>query len=441
MAENGEREAQYRLGLIYSDGIGIPADDTEASAWMRKAAAQGSPKALAWLEKSLRNNPAKIISDEVEKTYHDLAEKGDKDAQLSFARFAFKRKNYPEAYLWLKLSNQSEIHYRNDTNLTKREMLGAIENASTTAQLDIYRKDVYDWRPKGFSDLEDKALKGDAAAAKQVAKFYNNRAVYNYAGPEYRERAFADAIQWQKILAEKGDASAQFELGKLYTEMKDKAGDEGAEHWYLKAASQGHEDSMTALGYLYYKGIDGKKDYDTALKWWTQAVETGSGWGSIFNMLSVLNEMEHIKSDFIAAYKWRILSRAYGGMSDGENLFNPEHNDLKDLKKAGDKMRKEDITEAKRLAQDWMLMRANKGEVRAQRALAKSYIMGLTGKQDLEEAYFWLLLSFQTEGKGFMNAGIRPAQIAMKLSPEQVEKTEKRLDDCLAAAIAPPVTP
>lgn len=274
MAEKGTDEAQYRLGLIYSNGIGMPPDDAEAAAWMRKAAAKGSHEALSWLEKSLRNNPSKIIADDVEKAYRALAEKGDARAQHALARFPFRRKDYPEAYLWIKPSNQKNFSYTDDPHLTRLEMLGAIENSSTTVQLDNYRKDIYNWRPKEFFELENRALKGDAEAAKKVADFYNKRAIYNYAGPEYRERAFPDAIKWQKLLAEKGDASAQFDLGKLYAEMKDKAGDEGAEHWYLKAASQGHGEAMEALGYLYNKGIDGKKDYASAMKWWMRAAET-----------------------------------------------------------------------------------------------------------------------------------------------------------------------
>lgn len=441
MAEKGTHEAQYRLGLVYSNGFGIPPDDSEAAAWMRKAAAQGSWGALIWLEKSLRHNPTKTNFEEVEKLYRVLAEQGSAQGQQYLAKFVFQRRNYAESYHWIKLSNQENTSYPDEPHLSKREMLGEIENASTTAQLDSYRKAVYSWRPTGFSDLENKALEGDAAAAKQVEKFYSTRAVYNYAGPEYRERAFTDAIKWQRLLAEKGNASAQFELGKLYAEMKDKRGDEGAEHWYLKAASQGHGEAMEALGYLYYKGIDGKKDYDSALKWWTRAAETAHGWHPGSNLVHLLTAGEQLKPDYVTAYKWQIISKAYNGISEGEDILSPEHYALKDNKKISDKMNQENIAEAELNAQEWLLKKANNSDVRAQRALAKSYAMGFFGKRDLEEAYFWLSLAFQTEGKGFMNGGMRPAQIAMKLSVEQVAKAEKRLDDCLAAAVAPPVTP
>ena len=40
-AEQGDGEAQGRLGAMYSQGLGVPEDDTEAVRWLRLAADQG----------------------------------------------------------------------------------------------------------------------------------------------------------------------------------------------------------------------------------------------------------------------------------------------------------------------------------------------------------------------------------------------------------------
>ena len=40
-AEQGDADAQYRLGLSYNLGLGVPADASEAVAWYRRAAEQG----------------------------------------------------------------------------------------------------------------------------------------------------------------------------------------------------------------------------------------------------------------------------------------------------------------------------------------------------------------------------------------------------------------
>jgi len=40
-ADRGEADAQYELGVMYSDGRGVAQDEDQATAWYRKAAAQG----------------------------------------------------------------------------------------------------------------------------------------------------------------------------------------------------------------------------------------------------------------------------------------------------------------------------------------------------------------------------------------------------------------
>jgi len=40
-AEQGGAEAQYNLGLMYLEGLGVKQDNVEAYAWIRTAAAQG----------------------------------------------------------------------------------------------------------------------------------------------------------------------------------------------------------------------------------------------------------------------------------------------------------------------------------------------------------------------------------------------------------------
>ena len=45
-AEQGDSEAQFSLGAMYSLGRGIPEDDVEAYAWMILATAQGNKEAV-----------------------------------------------------------------------------------------------------------------------------------------------------------------------------------------------------------------------------------------------------------------------------------------------------------------------------------------------------------------------------------------------------------
>lgn len=44
-AEQGSAEAQYNLGLMYSDGLGVPQDYAHAHMWLNLAASQGHENA------------------------------------------------------------------------------------------------------------------------------------------------------------------------------------------------------------------------------------------------------------------------------------------------------------------------------------------------------------------------------------------------------------
>ncbi len=51
-AESGDAEAQYRLGMLYGNGEGLPLDHTQAEYWFTQAARQGHEDALltlAWM--------------------------------------------------------------------------------------------------------------------------------------------------------------------------------------------------------------------------------------------------------------------------------------------------------------------------------------------------------------------------------------------------------
>lgn len=45
LAQAGDREAQYRLGVMYAEGKGVAPNDAEAALWFERAAEQGEPMA------------------------------------------------------------------------------------------------------------------------------------------------------------------------------------------------------------------------------------------------------------------------------------------------------------------------------------------------------------------------------------------------------------
>ena len=64
LAEHGNAEAQYNIGLMYSEGQGVRQDDAEAMNWCRKAAAQGDMNARFLVGLHIPNQPDSVPTPE-----------------------------------------------------------------------------------------------------------------------------------------------------------------------------------------------------------------------------------------------------------------------------------------------------------------------------------------------------------------------------------------
>lgn len=83
LAEAGDAEAEYYVGLMWRDGQGRRADPRVAAHWLRLAARQGHHEALIALDRLLSKHwPAAPDYRAVSTWLHRLAEDGDAHAQL-----------------------------------------------------------------------------------------------------------------------------------------------------------------------------------------------------------------------------------------------------------------------------------------------------------------------------------------------------------------------
>jgi TPR repeat protein len=82
-AEQGNADAQYRLGDMYYEGKGVALDPTEAAKWYRKAAEQGDSDAQSMLgHMYLKGNGVALDFEEAAKWYRKSSDQGDKLAQI-----------------------------------------------------------------------------------------------------------------------------------------------------------------------------------------------------------------------------------------------------------------------------------------------------------------------------------------------------------------------
>jgi len=62
-ARQGNARAQYKIGLMYSKGIGVAQNYIKSYAWLKVAASQGSARALRYLKKVAKRIPPNRLDD------------------------------------------------------------------------------------------------------------------------------------------------------------------------------------------------------------------------------------------------------------------------------------------------------------------------------------------------------------------------------------------
>jgi TPR repeat protein len=111
LANSGNPLAQFRLGMLYYNGQGVPEDEKQAIYWWKKAAAQGYAEAMFQLGSAylFGSQTAKIVPDpdrEAATWYFQAASAGHAEAQYHLGLLFLAGKgvvdNRQEAARWMK---------------------------------------------------------------------------------------------------------------------------------------------------------------------------------------------------------------------------------------------------------------------------------------------------------------------------------------------------
>jgi TPR repeat protein len=142
-AEQGNAVAQYQLAIMYDDVKGVPHDYSEAVKWYRKAAEQGHANAQALLGnmydagKGVQTNHAEAV-----KWYRKAAEQGEAIAQfnlgVAYEKGEGTQKDYAESVKWY-----SKAAKQGDADAQKGvERLKALEVPKVSSSASIGREDI-----------------------------------------------------------------------------------------------------------------------------------------------------------------------------------------------------------------------------------------------------------------------------------------------------------
>lgn len=296
-AEQGDPEAQYRLGILYGRGEGVEVDVAKSVAWRLKAAEKGHYRAqcsMAGLYEGGELVPrnmaeAKRWAAIADETLQKCVAQGDPDALCIMGEKAECRDCFSEALQWYQkaadqgsmdgLRRMGKLYCNEDAAEWDLSEAVAIFNRAIdlgdTESLcclgDIYRDDAYE-----FQDDRRAYLCYLEAAHRGEPRAYYPLGVMCELGRGVAENP-AEAIQWySKVVMGFKYPSARYRLAVMYLCGRgvEQNEPEGARHCF-EAAERLHPYGSILMGWLYENGRGVPQDYARAFKcyksvenWW-----------------------------------------------------------------------------------------------------------------------------------------------------------------------------
>ncbi len=285
LAQQGDAEAQFWLGLSFAEGKGVPADDRQAVFWFRKAAEQGHAYAQFCLGLCCADGKGVPADDRgAVFWFREAAEQGHAGAQFGLGLCCADGTGVPaddrEAASWYrKAAEQGLADAQFGLGLCCADGTGVPADDREAASwvrkaAEQGHADAQYFLGRSFADG-----KGVSADDREAASWYRKAAEQGHADAQYfLGCSFADgtgvpeddreAASWFRKAAEQGDADAQFFLGLSFADGTGvPTDDREAASWFRKAAAQGDADAQIELGRSYANGEGVPQDDVQAYAW------------------------------------------------------------------------------------------------------------------------------------------------------------------------------
>jgi len=235
-------------------------------------------------------------------------------------------------------------------------------------------------------------------------------------------QAYAASFKATKKKAEKGNAKAQFELGKMFSEGKGAPKDEiNAMYWFKKSAEQGFPEAMGYLAWEY-----NGSDYKKAFYWFQKFSQTDKCDAcDIFNLGSIYYlhyKKAGISQDYIKALYWFKKSAEMDQYIHAQFCLGVMH------------YKGEGISKDYTKAFYWLKKSAEQGCDGAQSWLATMYCDGKGTARDYRKAAYWIKKSSDEgneEAKKLWNDGLKMFWVN---ETAKVRKRSKKVQDAIDTA-------
>ncbi|MCX5797683.1 MAG: caspase family protein [Elusimicrobia bacterium] len=258
LADQGDSEAQFQVGVLYEQGLGVDKDAIAARRWYDKAAVQGHPGAMMWIGHTYAEG------DGVGQDYAEAMDWYRKAAE----------KKYPPAWTAIGGLYVDGKGVKKDLKESVRWYRKAAEAGDATGMVDLgiaYREG--DGVPNDFRQ----AVKWSRKAADLGFVPAMNNVGWHYLTGNGVEKDYQQAFSWYKKAADLGDATGQASLGRMYLNGHGVPLDYGeALRLFHLAADQGDTDAMVNIGWCYDHAYGVKRDSKQAVEWLRKAADAGA---------------------------------------------------------------------------------------------------------------------------------------------------------------------
>ena len=236
--------------------------------------------------------------------------------------------------------------------------------APDVADVDVPELDV--------AQLRMLAERGDADAQAELG--------VRYAAGRGVERDHEVAVSWLRRAAEQGNARGQVELGFAYERGRgvDQNHDE-AVRWFRRSAEQGNALGQNNLGWMYRTGRGVSQDHEEAVRWFRRSAEQGNAFAQ-GNLGVMYRDGLGVPQDSEQAVRW-FRRAAEQGSAESQNNLGFMYGTGRGVR--------EDEEEAAR----WYRRAADQGNPRAQYNLGLAHEFGRGIPRDRLEAARWYRLA------------------------------------------------
>ena len=247
-AEYGLADAQSLLGACYSKGEGVPQDYKEAAKWYRLAAEQGRAEAQ-----------------------YNLG--------FSYSKGEGVPQDYASAYARVNLAaTQGDAAAAQARSV----ILGKMTLAQIAEGQRLCQKYMDAPLKTGGNVPREEWAEGWTITPPPNSQSKDDDLITTHPVPPPMSHG-PEELSALRQKAERGDAAAQYEMGRAYYGGQGVSQDyKKAASWFRFAAEQGNVAAQTELGLSFYHGKGARQNYKEAVKWFLLAAERGNSAAQVY---------------------------------------------------------------------------------------------------------------------------------------------------------------